>query len=58
MPFLLGSDLDLVAVVESGSKKLMRVADLVCHVCRSQGVTILNLMEHDMSPKCEEPYCS
>lgn len=54
VPFIIESDLQLVAVVESGSKTLMSLADLVCHVCRTQGVTVLNLMEHDMVQKSQD----
>ena len=54
IPFIFQNDLQLLALVENGSKKAMSVADLVCHVCRTSGVTSLNLMEHDMVQRTQE----
>lgn len=51
IPYLINSDLQLVVLVQSGSKQAMSVADLVCHVTRTTGITSLNVMEHDMTQK-------
>ena len=51
---IIESDLQLVVHVDSGTKKLVSIADLVCNVCRSSGVTTLNLVEHDMLPKVKD----
>ena len=52
---IIDSDLQLVVHVDSGTKKVVSIADLVCNVCRSSGVTTLNLVEHDMLPKVQDP---
>ena len=51
---IIESDLQLVVRVESGPKKLVSIADLVCDVCRSSGATSVNLVEHDMLPKVQD----
>lgn len=51
---IIDSDLQLVVHCESGTKKVVSVADLVRNVCRASGVTTLNLVEHDMLPKVQD----
>ena len=48
------SDLQLVVHVGPPTKKVVSIADLVCNVCRSSGVTTLNLVEHDMLAKVQD----
>ena len=52
--FIIPSDLQLVAFVDSGAKTAMSLAEAVCEICRSRGVTSLNLVEHDMTQKTQE----
>lgn len=52
-PWLIEKDLQLVVLVGEG-KKLMCLADVVCHTCRTAGVTQLSMMDHDMIQKSED----
>ena len=51
IPFLVNDDLQLVALVESQTKTLMSIADVVCSVCRTTGATALNIIDHDLQQK-------
>lgn len=58
IPWLLKSDLDTVCLVTGTgaqvSKRLMTVADVLCEVTRTRGVTEVTVIDHDLSPMLKE----
>ena len=58
IPWLVTDDKQLLVAVESSGKSVLSLADLICRVCRSSGITSLNLLEHDMIQKAQQQSCS
>ncbi|CAK9032428.1 unnamed protein product [Durusdinium trenchii] len=54
IPWIVDDDLQILVMCGSNGKRPMSLADLVCHVTRTSGVTSLNLVEHEMTQKPEE----
>lgn len=49
------SDTDLVVdVSQQGAKRLISIAELICSTCRTSGVTTMDLLEHNLTPKTKE----
>lgn len=53
IPWIVDDDLQILVMCGSNGKRPMSLADLVCHVTRTSGVTSLNLVEHEMTQKPE-----
>lgn len=47
----------LVVHVDNGTKKATSLADLLCHVCRTSGVTSINVVEHDLQQMTKAGRC-
>ena len=58
IPWMITSDLDVVALVTtsdgSANKKLMTVADVLCFVTRTRGITEVTMVDHDLEPMTKD----
>ena len=51
VPWFVNDDRMLVCDTTSGSKKLNTLADVLCDVTKSRGVTEVRVVEHGLQPK-------
>ena len=50
MPWLLGSDADLVCLASGTEKKVVPFAEVICTITRTRGATEATVLDHDLVP--------
>ena len=57
LPGVVRSDKHAIALVKGGEKSVMTVADVMCDITKTKGITEVHVADHDMAP-CQKDWYS
>ena len=56
LPWVARSDKHVIALVKGTEKTVMTLADVMCDITKSRGITEVHVADHDLSPMQKDWY--